>query len=297
MPSEAHEGVVAMLRANAGSPTGEGTFESSRENLDATGALFSVAADVHVLAGTIAGVLCERLVPGGLGSDAPRTRVLYLHGGSYTAGSLASHRSFASRIAAGCSAEVVTAHYGLAPEHPYPEGINDAQAVYLALLAESGPDDLLLLMGDSAGGGLSAGLLVRLRDEGTKMPDGAVLFSPWLDLTLSGPSITELADADPMLTAKALAESAAAYAGTQLKLGETSPLFADLTGFPPILLFAGTAEILLDDSRVFAERLRAAGIPFELVVGEGLIHVWPFVDGLPESTEALAKVADWVSRR
>ncbi|MEI6700263.1 MAG: alpha/beta hydrolase fold domain-containing protein, partial [Actinomycetota bacterium] len=128
MPSEAHDGVVAMLRANASNSTGEGTFESSRENLDATGSLFSVAENVEVLPTTIEGVLCERLRPGGVESGAPRTRILYLHGGSYTAGSLASHRSLASRIAVVCGAEVVTAHYGLAPEHPYPEGINDAQA-------------------------------------------------------------------------------------------------------------------------------------------------------------------------
>jgi acetyl esterase/lipase len=121
-----------------------------------------------------------------------------------------------------------------------------------------------------------------------------VLLSPWLDLTGTGDSVTSRADEDPMLTAEGLERSAEAYAGDDVRRPLVSPVFADPTGLPPLLILVGTAEILLDDSVTFAERARAAGVRVDLDVEDDLIHVWPFIDGIPESAAAFARMGTWV---
>jgi monoterpene epsilon-lactone hydrolase len=283
LPSQEHEQVVALIRSNSGDDALDGSFEEARARLDQMGDMFAIPDGIVVEPFRVDHIPCERLVPTDVASGEGHPRILYLHGGAYIGGSLASHRALAGRLALACAREVVTVDYRLAPEHPYPAGLDDVRAVYHHLLdAGTAPEDLVI-MGDSAGGGLSAALLINLRDRGEVLPAGAVLFSPWLDLTLTSDTVRTKADHDPVLRATALGRSAQAYAGEDLRRPEVSPVFADPAGLPPMLIFVGTAEILLDDSRSFTERARSAGVAVDLDVEDGLMHVWPFIEGIPEA--------------
>jgi acetyl esterase/lipase len=296
VPSAEHEQVVALMRAAAAGEAATETWEEARARLDGLGALFAVPGDVEVEPADVAGVPCERFRPAAP-TLPPGALVVYAHGGSYTAGSLASHRALTARLARACGCEAVAVGYRLAPEHPHPAGLEDAAAVYRRLLAGGADPGRVLLAGDSAGGGLVTALLLALRDDGDPLPAGAVLLSPWLDLTLSGEAVTARAADDPMLRAEALARSARAYAGEDLGRPLVSPVFADPAGLPPLLVLVGTAEILLDDSRTFAARAAAAGVEVDLDVEDGLIHVWPFVDGIPEAAAAMDRIGGWARRR
>lgn len=295
MPSEEHDEAVAMLRAVAAGRTGEpATMEERRANLDASGDFFPVPGGVEVEALEVEGIPCERYVPQSVTSSAT---LLYLHGGAYVAGSLRSHRALCARIARALGGPVIAVDYRLAPEHPHPAALEDATIVYRWLLATGHDPAHLVVGGDSAGGGLTLATLISLQGTDTPGPAGAVLISPWLDLTLSGSSVTAVASADPMLEADVLAADATAYGGDDLRSPLVSPLFAtadQLAGLPPVLLLAGTADILVDDSRSFAGRAAEAGLPVDLDVEDGLVHVWPFIDGLPEANSALERIAGWV---
>ncbi|HEX2578379.1 MAG TPA: alpha/beta hydrolase [Aquihabitans sp.] len=294
MPSEQHQQVVALLRELAAQAPDLPSYEEARASLEASGAIFPVPEDVEVQPFEVDGIPCERSHPSG--ADAADL-LLYLHGGSYTAGSLASHRSLVARLARACGRDAVAVDYRLAPEHPHPAGLDDAGTVYRRLVDDGTDPARIVVAGDSAGGGLVTALLLRLRDEGALLPAGAVLLSPWLDLTLTAAAITEKAAADPMLRATSLARSAADYAGDDLRRPLVSPVLADLAGLPPLLVLVGTAEILLDDSLTFASRAREAGVSVDLQVEEGLVHVWPFLDGVPEAADALERISSWVAVR
>lgn len=296
MPSDEHQQVVEFFRSVFTDDAPLLSFEDGRTMVDDYGDMFPVPEGIEVRPFAVRGIPCESMRPSDLAGDGSSPTVLYLHGGSYTAGSLVSNRAFAGRMARAFDLELITVDYRLAPEHPFPAGLDDARTVYSSLMDRM-PSDNIIVAGDSAGGGLSTALLLSLRDGGEAMPRGAVLFSPWLDLTLSSGSITTCAAADPLLREASLRRSARAYAGDDLRRPLVSPVFADPAGLPPLLILVGTAEILLDDSRTFAERARAAGVDVELDVEDGLIHVWPATDGMPESTAALARVAAWISDR
>jgi acetyl esterase/lipase len=296
MPSAEHDQIAEMVRAATAAGPTIVPVEESRANLASMGELFSVPEDVTVNDDVLAGVAVRRCVPAG--PDRPPGVIQYHHGGSYQAGSPTSHLSLTGRLAAATGYEVVSVDYRLAPEHPFPAGLEDALAVHRHLRDAEGVDPAhLVVAGDSAGGGLSLAAAVALRDAGEPVPAGVVLLSPWLDLTLSGASIRELADVEPMLRADALAAAARAYAPDRLEDPLVSPLFAPPGGLPPTLVFVGTAEILLDDARRYAQRAADAGVEVELVVEEGLIHVWPFIDGIPESAAAIERIAAWLAAR
>jgi monoterpene epsilon-lactone hydrolase len=297
LPSPEHEQIVALIRSSSNDEVLDRSFEEGRAWLEQIGEMFAVPDGIEIEPFRVDDIACERLLPTDLVSGESPPRILYLHGGAYTIGSLGSHRAFAARLAMACRREVVAVDYRLAPEHPYPAGLDDARTVYHHLLDLGTAAEDLVIMGDSAGGGLTAALLVNLRDLGEALPAGAVLFSPWLDLTLTSDTVRTKADEDPFLTSTSLARSARAYAGQDLRRPEVSPVFADLVGLPPMLIFVGTAEILLDDSRTFAARARTAGVAVDLDVEDGLIHVWPFIDGIPEAAAALDRVVAWVAHR
>jgi epsilon-lactone hydrolase len=285
------------MRSNSNGEALDRTFEEARAWLEQMGEMFAIPDGIEIESFRVEHIACERLLPIDLVSGESTPRILYLHGGAYTLGSLGSHRAFAARLAIACAREVVAVDYRLAPEHPYPAGLDDARTVYHHLLDLGTAAEDLVIMGDSAGGGLTAALLINLRDLGEVLPAGAVLFSPWLDLTLISETVRTKADEDPFLTRTSLARSARAYAGEDLRRPGVSPLFADLAGLPPMLIFVGTAEILLDDSRIFAQRARTSGVAVDLDVEDGLIHVWPFIDGIPEAAAALERVVAWVGDR
>jgi acetyl esterase/lipase len=243
--------------------------------------------------GTLGGVSVEwTRVP------AARGVVYYCHGGGYLVGSPVAYRRFADRLARSTGHDVAMIDYRLAPEHPFPAATDDAFAGYGALLAAGHDPATIVVAGDSAGGGLALATLLRIVESGLALPAGAVLLSPWTDLAATGASVRENALADPMLPASRIAEAAAAYAGaTALDHPWLSPLYGDYTGLPPLLILAGSTEILRDDAARVAERARAAGVTADLQIWRDAPHVFPiFADILPEGRRALAHIADFVAR-
>jgi epsilon-lactone hydrolase len=296
MPSAEHEMVADLLRAARADEPPEGLpLELSRANMDQLADILPMPADVDVTAADVGGVAAEWVVAAGADDDRA---LLYLHGGAYTRGSVRSHRSFCGRLSVDTKARVLALDYRLAPEHPYPAAVDDATAGYRWLLDEGFDPQRLVVAGDSAGGGLTAALLLALGAEGDPRPAGAVLLSPWVDLTMSGASMEERAAEDPICSPGSLARSAAWYAGGEDPACPLiSPLFGDLTGLPPLLVLVGTAEVLLDDSLRFAAAADAVGVDLTLVVEAGLLHVWPLFPGVPESDAAVAQIGEWVRKR
>ncbi len=221
--------------------------------------------------------------------------ILYLHGGGYAAGSLDYSKGFASIISAECGMRVITAAYRLAPENPYPAALDDALAVYKHLLDNGYSANTVMLAGESAGGGLCYALALKLRDIGLPMPAGIIAISPWCDLTLSGESYASNKEKDPSLSKEKLKFFADCYIGAvkdtkfdpkkdepiyqmggedMKKSPFVSPLFADLHGMPPSLIFAGGDEILLSDSVLMNDKLKESGAKSELYVRAGMWHAY-----------------------
>ena len=226
----------------------------------------------------------------------PDRAVLYLHGGGYFFGSPRTHRPLILAMAREADAPCYALDYRLAPEHPYPAALEDAIAAYRALLTRE-PNRRIILAGDSAGGGLAIALAAALRDRNLPPPVAMVLFSPWTDLALTGASIQSNAKRCAMFTPAALREATRFYlAAADPTEPGASPHYADPTGLPPSLVFAGTDETLRDDSTRFAENARAHGVPVELRLVPGVPHVWPlFARLLPEGRTSLAEIAPFLA--
>ena len=247
------------------------------------------------------GVDISRQARGGVFGDLARpegderpARVLYLHGGAYEVGSPATHRNVVATLALRSGLPVFAADYRLAPEHPAPSALDDALAAYRAIVAES---EEVALAGDSAGGALALALAVAARDLRLPAPMRIALISPWVDLTLSGASLTENEGKDALLTRASLGRAAERYAAT-LGVDDPvcSPIWSDLSGLPPILIHAGGNELLLSDARALAARAAGAGVEVELRVFDELWHDFHVHAGmLAEADEALAEIGAWLA--
>lgn len=228
-----------------------------------------------------------------------RTRtILYFHGGGYALGSSRAHAEMASWIARAAQARVFVLDYRRAPEYRFPAALDDAFLAYRWMLS-SGIEPLnLAVAGDSAGGGLTLALLTTLRDRGEALPSCAVCISPWVDLQMTGASITSKAALDPLLTADGLQQFADWYLGGQDPHNpRVSPLYADLKGLPPLLIQVGTSEILLDDALRLEQRAQAAGVKVTLSLYDDMPHVWHvFASFLPEGKRAAAEIGDFVGQ-
>ena len=244
----------------------------------------------------IDGMRAEWAIPRGAGDAGA---ILYLHGGAYVMGSIASHRALVSRLAVAAGCRALAVEYRLAPEHPFPAAVEDAVRAYEWLLSHGREARQIVLAGDSAGGGLAVASLVALRDAGAPLPAAALLLSPWTDLEVSGRSVGTVGRRDPMLTARALRREAAMYLGKEdPRHPLASPIHAGLEGLPPMLVQVGTREILLDDARRLAERARGDGVEVELDAWEGMFHVWQFFTPLvPESNAAVEKLGRFARER
>jgi len=251
----------------------------------------SVAADVlpagtSFVAAEFGGVPAEIVTRGGHAGGT----ILLFHGGGYNAGSPRTHRKFAARLAKATGWRVIVPDYHLAPEHPFPAGLEDAIAVYRRVRMEHGP---LAVMGDSAGGGLATALLFEARRLRVEMPERMVLFSPQGDLTYSGSSIHTNAGY-PNPSRADLERSAALYAGERdRKHPLLSPVFGDFSGFPPTLVFAGGREVLLDDAIRIVARAQEQGVTAQIRVGPGLWHAFVLFE-CPEADAALVEVAEFL---
>lgn len=226
------------------------------------------------------------------GAAAPQHAVLYLHGGGYTVGSPGTHASLTSHLARAANCDVLVPDYRLAPEHPYPAALDDAVMAYRALL-ERFPPERLVLAGDSAGGGLALCTTLALRRQGLPLPAALVLISPWVDLSLSGPSVVTLGARDPMLSKTWLQRAGDAYRGSIDDADpRVSPLFDALDGLPPMLIQVGGDEILLDDSRRLAARAQAIGVPVTLEIEDGYWHDFQVHAGVLRAADAaLGRIA------
>ncbi|MFQ5563858.1 MAG: alpha/beta hydrolase [Parvularculaceae bacterium] len=252
-----------------------------------------------------AGVSIHKVEDGGVRGEWHRPTgvraqltVLYLHGGGYVFCSPRTHRSLTCAMAREFPAELFSLDYRLAPEHPFPAAVEDARAAYEWLLDGGVDPARLAVAGDSAGGGLALALLVALRDEGRSLPSCAVLYSPWTDLAMTGASLEENDASDVLFRADGICEAPAKYLnGADPKTPLISPLYADLSGLPPLLAFASASEVLRDDSTRLVERAKSAGVDAKLVLRDGLAHVWPVFQGwFPEAREALGETASFVRK-
>ena len=262
---------IAAMRHAASAHKGEILGPQARPMFDAMLAATPAAVDVRLEPGTVGGVAGWWARPHGA---KPGARVLYIHGGGYVVGSARAWANFAGQIAQRAGADAFLPDYRLAPEHPFPAAIEDAAAAYRGLVAQGA--ERIVVAGDSAGGGLAMALLSILAAEsGTPQPFAAAVMSPFTDLALTGASIESRAEADPIFTRGVLAAFADFYLQGQSAVDpKASPLYAGLAGLPPIRIDVGDDELLLDDSRRYAERARAAGAEVTLSAWTGMPHVF-----------------------
>lgn len=225
--------------------------------------------------------------------------ILYLHGGGYAFCSANTHRPLAARIGKAAGVKVLFPEYRLAPEHPFPAAIEDAVTVYRWLLRQGYDSSKIILAGDSAGGGLSLAATLVLRDQNEPLPGAIVCLSPWVDLTSSGESYRKNKEIDPYLSVQGVRDAALMYAGNENSLDHplVSPVFADLTGFPPLFIQAGNHEILQSDAEMLANQAWQAGVEVTFKVWDGMWHVWQISgDILPEAKKAISEIGDYIKK-
>jgi epsilon-lactone hydrolase len=264
-----------------------------RARYDGISAMFSLPDGVTVEKIDAGGVPAERL--SGSSSLAGRT-MLYLHGGGYAIGSPVSHRHVAGALVEAAEATLVVPDYRLAPEHKYPCAIHDSLAAYSWLLEGGQDPKQLVIAGDSAGGGLALATMISVRNQGLPLPAAAVLISPWVDLAGTGGTLDTLQARDPVVQKAGLFDMATYYLGERdPRTPLASPLYADLSGLPPLLIQVGTEEVLLDDSLRLNHRAREQGVRTTLEVWDEMIHVWHFFyPQLQEGREAIGHIGDYV---
>jgi epsilon-lactone hydrolase len=227
----------------------------------------------------------------------PIGAVVYLYGGGYVISSPHSRRKTAGHIAHASGARVLVPEYRLAPEHPFPAAVEDAIG-FVAWLSHNGfPADQVVVAGGSSAGGLALATLVKLRDDGSPLPAGAVVLSPWTDLACTGESLNH--NNDLTVTKSALLRMASQYlAGRDSKNPLASPLYADLAGLPPLLVMVGGEEALLDDSIRFVRKAAIDGVDVTLRIGAGMQHIYPVYAGfMPEADQGVAEIGEFVRAR
>ena len=224
--------------------------------------------------------------------------IFYLHGGGYCFGSsLTTHKVGLTKLAKQTGSVCYSVDYRLAPEHQYPAALDDALTAWKHIVNQN-PNCNIILAGDSAGGGLSLALMMYLRDNNEQLPDGLVLFSPWTDLTCSRETYETKAKFDPMFTTNMTKDSANIYVPEDVKKTDPyiSPLYGNFTNLPRTLVLVGGNEILLDDSRHFAQKAKESGVDIEIDIWPSMFHDWwLFGSFIPETKQVLDKVANWIN--
>ncbi|HEX4947115.1 MAG TPA: alpha/beta hydrolase [Blastocatellia bacterium] len=268
----------------------------TRAFYDQLGQQFPVPDGVTVEATNAGGVKAEWVRAAGCRTDAV---LLYVHGGGYIIGSPASHRHQVAAISQAAGIAVLSLDYRLGPEHPFPAAVDDAVAAYQWLLQSDIAPNRIVVAGDSAGGGLTVATLLALRERGLPQAAAGVCISPWVDLTITAESYTTKAALDPLVTRDGVTGMAQGYLqGQEAQTPLASPLFADLSGLPPLLIQVGTDEVLLDDAVKLEAKAKAAGVDATLEIWDEMIHVWHFFyPVLSEGREAIARIGAFVQAR
>jgi monoterpene epsilon-lactone hydrolase len=289
----AHSEIDAIHAMLTSKPRPAG-WPERRKRLDDVGSVWPVAGDVKLTEVDVCGVPGEwSIVPG---SDLSRV-LMFFHGGGYCSGSIVSHRRLVTEAGRAAGVRTLAVAYRLAPEHPFPAACDDALTAWCFLRNQDIPAAHIAIGGDSAGAGLTVALISRLRDARQQLPGCAWLISPWTDLTMSGSTLASKAAVDPLIHKEYLKELADAYVPAEIdrKDPRVSPLYADLTGFPPILIQPGSAETLLEDATRFAAVAGAADVAVTLEIWPQMIHAWPLWNAhLEPGRRALASAGAFV---
>jgi len=290
--TEQRENLEAVLRQSA-FPVGSDVNEQRRLLRELLSAQ-PLPGDVTVTEAVLGGVPTAEITVDGV---EPRHVVLYFHGGVYVMGDASLAADLASQVGRRTSGKVISVDYRLAPEHPYPAAVDDALAAYEALLRGGTAPSDIVFAGESAGGGLAIATLVNARDHQLPQPAAAFVMSPYADLTLAGTTLETKGKADPLLSREALQARVGDYtAGQDAALGLISPIFADLSGLPPLIIQAGTHEVLLDDALRLAQRAATADVEVTLDITPGVPHVFQaYHQILDEAGAALDRAGQFLS--
>jgi epsilon-lactone hydrolase len=290
--AEQRETVEAILRRSAF--PADSSVEEQRQLLRDAVSAQPLPADVTVTAATLGGVPTAEIAVDGV---EPRHVVLYFHGGVYVIGDAFLAADLASQVGRRAQAKVISVDFRLAPEHPYPAAVDDALAAYEALLDDGTAPSDVAFAGESAGGGLAVATLVNARDHDLPLPAAAYVMSPYVDLTLSGTTMDTKGDVDPLFTRELLQARVTDYtAGQDAALPLISPVFADLSGLPPLLIQAGTHELLLDDAVRLAQQAVAADVEVTLDITPLVPHVFQAYSAmLEEGAGAMDRAGQFLS--
>ena len=291
MSTEQRENLEAILRQ--GVFPADIDLDEQRRQLRALLSAQPLPPEVTVTAATLGGVPAAEITVDGI---EHRNTVLYFHGGVYVMGDAFLAADLASQVGRRTRAKVFSVDYRLAPEHPYPAAVDDALAAYEALLRGTAPSDIAFA-GESAGGGLAIATLVNARDHGLPLPAAAFAMSPYADLTLAGATMETKREADPLLSPQALHVRVTDYtAGQDAALGLISPIFAELSGLPPLIIQAGTHEVLLDDAIRLARQAATADVQVTLDITPHVPHVFQaYYPILDEAATALDRAGQLLS--
>jgi epsilon-lactone hydrolase len=292
MSAKQRETLDAILRQN--SFPADSDISEQRRLLKELLAGQPLPPELTMTAATLGGVPVAEITITGI---EPRHVVLYFHGGVYVLGDAFQAADLASQVGRRISAKVFSVDYRLAPEHPFPAAVDDALAAYQALLhGGTAPADIVFA-GESAGGGLAVATLVNARDHGLPLPAAAFVMSPYADLTLAGATLETKGEFDPLLSRESLSARVPDYtAGQDPDLGLISPIFADLTGLPPLIIQAGTHEVLLDDAIRLARQAATADVDVTLDITPKVPHVFQaFYPVIDEAGAALDRAGQLLS--
>ena len=292
MSTEQRETLDAILRQGSfpDNDDVEGQRQALRELLSAQ----PLPGDVTVTKAALGSVPTAEITVDGID---PRHVVLYFHGGVYVIGDAFLAADLASQVGRRTDARVISVDYRLAPEHPYPAAVDDALAAYAALIDGGVAPSDIIFAGESAGGALAIATLVNARDRGLPLPAAAFAMSPYADLTLAGETMETKREVDPLMSRERLEPRIADYtAGQDAALGLISPIFADLSGLPPLIVQAGSHEVLLDDAVRLARQAAIADVEVTLEITPGVPHVFQAYHGiLDEGAAALDSAGELLS--
>lgn len=271
------------------------TVEDTRKGLERLFGVSKIPRGVKFEKATHKGIHAEWIIPKNIKHKGV---VLYLHGGGYMLGSIHTHSPLMARIALAAKTKVLAIEYSLAPERPYPAALEDSLNTYHWLLEEGISPDKIIIAGDSSGGGLAIATLLKLRDNNEPMPAACVCISPWLDLQVSGETITTHAKKDLLVNSIGLQIAAFSYAQeTELTHPYISPLYADLKGLPPLYFQVSNSEVLLDDAVRFEKKAIESGVNIEVHIWKNMLHVWHAFSFLPEAKKATKEIGKFIEEK
>lgn len=273
--------------------SGKVPVKTVRTQYDALFAVASLPNNIDSTEKTIGTVICDQLVPE---LAVGNRTILYFHGGGFNSGSRLSYRNLCASIAHESASRIILPEYRLAPEHPFPSALEDVYNCYASLLREGTRPGDIIFCGDGSGGGLALSLLDYIESRRVPAPAALVLISPWLDMTLSGETITTLRKRDPVLTKEILMAHAHQYTYRgNFTNPQVSPLFAETRNYPPLFIQCGSEEILLDDACRLADRARKQGSDVTLDVWDGMWHLFQALDAFtPNAHLAVHRLGQWV---